>query len=134
MAVPVGNTTMTKARSRPTSSAPAPYSPEGTKPFAPVPEIYVASLPHVLLEVNSDDVYPPEAKTLGIEGVVKLSIGIDQGGKVVEVRVLPPRAGHRFDEAAAAAMKRTLFSPARTSDGRAVPFRLTYQFTFSMKN
>lgn len=131
MAVPVGNTTMTKPQTRTTSTPPAP---EGTKPFIPVHEIYVATPPRVLYEVTGEDVYPIDAKALGIEGRVRLSVGIDQSGRVVEVRTLPPRAGHGFDEAAAAAMKRFLFSPARTSDGRAVPYRWTHTYTFTVKN
>ncbi len=134
MAVPVGNTTMTKPQTRTTSTPPAPYAPEGTKPFIPVHEIYVATPPRVLYEVTGEDVYPIDAKALGIEGRVRLSVGIDQSGRVVEVRTLPPRAGHGFDEAAAAAMKRFLFSPARTSDGRAVPYRWTHTYTFTVKN
>ena len=134
MALPVGNTTMTKSRSRPSSAAPVPYAGRRTGPFEAVPEIGATTRPRVLHEVNSEDVYPPDAKTLGIEGIVKLSVLIDPSGQVVDVRILPPRAGHGFDEAAAAALKGFLFSPARTGDGRAVPFRLPYQFTFSMNN
>jgi protein TonB len=133
MAVPVGNTTMTKSRQR-SNAAPQPYVGTGTAPFVPVPDIYVATFPHVLHEVNTDDVYPAEARNLGIEGTVKLSVGIDQDGRVVEVRILEPRAGHGFDEEAAAAMKKFMFSPAQTADGRAVPYRLTYRFVFSIKN
>jgi periplasmic protein TonB len=133
IAVPVGNTTMTKSRLSSNGSV-EPYAGTRTAAFAPVPDIYVATFPHVLREVNSDDIYPPDARNLGIEGTVKLSVGIDQDGKVVEVRILEPRAGHKFDEEAAAAMKKFLFSPARTSDGRAVPYRLSYRFLFSIKN
>jgi|SRR5450432_82439 len=114
--------------------APAVGSPQGAQPFAPASEVDAATLPSVLNEVNSDDVYPAEARRLGIEGQVELSVDIDEMGKVVGVRVLR-RAGHQFDEAAVGAMKKFVFSPARRAGGRPIPFRLQpYRFTFNVKN
>lgn len=130
MAVPFGNTTMTKNRSsRATPTRPQQYASEGTRPFVPVPEIYIATPPRKLDEIKAD--YPPEARTLGIEGMVKLSIGLDEKGMVVEVRLIQ-RAGHGFDEEAVRAMPKFRFSPALTSDGRAVPCRFTYQYRFTI--
>jgi protein TonB len=136
MAVPVGNATSSKSLGgRAAAVSPAPYAGagagDGTQPFQPVPETGIATWPHKLYDVNSAEIYPSEAKILGIEGKVKLSVGIDPKGSVVEVRVIE-RAGHGFDEAAARAMRKFRFSPALTSDGRAVPFRFTYQYTFSI--
>lgn len=132
MAVPVGNTTMTKARTPPTTTAPAPYRVGDTRTFTPEPDIYIHTRPRVLREVNSADIYPADAKALGIEATVKLSVGIDERGKVVEVRVIRSGGGHGFDDKAVQAMKKTLFSPALTSDGRAVPCRITYDYTFEI--
>ena len=132
MAVSVGNTTMTKNRAlNATATPPQAYAGGATKPFVPVPEIYVATQPRKLYEVNSADIYPPEPKSLGIEGTVKLSVDLDEKGNVVAVRLIQ-RAGHGFDEAAVRAMARFRFSPALTSDGRAVPYRLTYQYRFTI--
>lgn len=134
MAVPVGNTTMTKPRAAPADQAVKPYAGTGTPGFVPEPEINIGERPHVLREVNSDDYYPQDARTLGIEGSVRLSVDIDERGKVVGVRVLR-RAGHGFDEKALQAMKQFLFSPARRAgDNRAVPYTLAYDFTFSLNN
>jgi TonB family protein len=133
LAVPVGNTTMTKSRT-PASDHPAEaYPSQGGKSFVPAPEADVAAQPRVLHEVNSDDVYPPEARNLGIEGSVDLSVDTDEKGNVVQVRALG-RAGHRFDEAAVEAMKKFVFSPARAHDGRPVPYRFHYRFTFTITN
>jgi protein TonB len=136
MAVPVGNTLMVKPTAAPKSNqAPQPYAagPVGPEPFRPVPEAYIATKPRVLYEVNSADVYPPDALALGLEGGVNLSVGLNEKGAVVEVRVLK-RAGHKFDEAAMQALRKFRFSPALTSDGRAVPTRITYSFKFSLGN
>jgi TonB family protein len=132
MAVPVGNTTMTKDRRR-ADLPPQPYPSEGSKPFVPEPEIYIATGAQLLHEVDSEEFYPSRAKTLGIEGTVETMLDIDEKGNVVAVRITK-RAGHEFDEAASRALKQFLFKPARASDGRAVPSRLRWRYTFTMKN
>src|SRR5262249_15558280 len=117
MAVPVGNSLMTKPGkpARAAGEAKAAEGPE-THPFAPVAEMYVAKMPELIRDVKGEDIYPPEAKRMGIEGVVSLRIGIDEKGNVVEVRV-QDHAGHGFDEAAAKAMRQFKFSPAIANDG-----------------
>jgi protein TonB len=132
MAVPLGNTTMTKDRTR-SDTRPQPYAGEGSKPFVPEPDIYIATHAQLLHEVDSEEFYPSRAKTLGIEGTVETILDIDEKGKVVTVRITK-RAGHEFDEAASRALKQFLFKPARASDGRAVPSRLGWKYTFTMKN
>ena len=84
MAVPVGNTTMTKPRPGATNQPATPYAGTGPQAFVPEPEINIAERPRVLHEVNSDDYYPQDARTLGIEGTVRLSVNIDESGQVVE--------------------------------------------------
>ena len=69
---------------------------------------------------SGEENYPPEAKRLGIEGKVELKLGIDENGRVVQVKVIE-RGGHGFDEAAVKAMRLARFKPAMTSDGKAVP-------------
>jgi protein TonB len=130
MAVPVGNTTTTKDRSR-AAKAPQPYTGGAPYPPAPVLEIDLMALPRKLHEVNSAEIYPPEARTLGIEGTVRLSVQLDEKGSVVGVSIIK-RAGHDFDEAAASALRRFRFSPALARDGRAVPYRLVYDFKFTI--
>jgi len=132
MAVPVGNTLMVKPTvTRKAAGPPQPYAGSGTQPGAPVAEVNVTTLPRALFEVNGADIYPPDARALGIEGRVKASLNINEKGDVTAVRILE-RAGHGFDEAAAQALRRFRFSPARTSDGRAVPYRITWDFRFSI--
>ena len=134
MAVPVGNTVMTRERKPAAPSAPVQgYAAEGTHPFTPVAEIYVAEQPKVLHEVNSAEIYPPEAYKMGIEGKVDLRVGIDENGEVRQVKVIG-KAGHGFDEAARDALRRFKFSPARTSDGKPVAVNITYRFSFDMSH
>ena len=121
------------ARAAPRADPPKPYAASGAPGFVPEPEINIASPARVLHEVNSDDYYPPDARTLGIEGSVRLSVDIDEHGKVVGARVTR-RAGHGFDEKALQAMKQFLFSPARAPDGRAVRCRIAYDYTFTLNN
>jgi protein TonB len=134
MAVPVGNTLMTKDRSRPKNDdAPKPYAAAPTaRAFTPVPDIYVAKWPEKIRDVNSDDIYPPEARRLGFEGKVVMRVSIDENGDVVEVKIVTP-AGHGFDEAAKKAVLRGVkFKPAETSDGKRVPVRIDYSFVFNL--
>jgi len=134
MAVPVGNTTMTKPRAAVSDEPPNPYAGSGpSQGFVPEPEINIAERAHVLHEVNSDDYYPPDARTLGIEGTVRVALDIDERGKVVGLRVIR-RAGHGFDEKAVEALKQFVFSPARTADGRAVRCHIPYDFKFTIGN
>ena len=60
---------------------------------------------------------------------MELKLGIDENGKVVQVKVIE-RAGHGFDEAAAKAMRQAKFKPAMTSDGKAVPCSITWTYRF----
>ena len=129
-AVPVGNTLMAKP-SAPRPDKPAqPYA-GGAPPqaFRPVPDVYIATGPKALFKVEGEEVYPSDARAMGLEGTVKLSVGLNEKGAVVEVKVLE-RAGHGFDEAAVKAMRQFRYRPALASDGRPVPCRFTYSYKF----
>lgn len=93
--------------------------------FVPLP--LVSSLPSFKSKVEPE--YPEEARRAGIEGLVILEVGIDQGGRVFDVTVIQA-AGHGFDEAAVAAMKQSIFHPARRgSEPVAVRLRIPVRFT-----
>ncbi|MCU0275176.1 MAG: TonB family protein, partial [Acidimicrobiales bacterium] len=113
VAVPVGNTLMTKDRTPgPPTPLPGPY---GEGEFAPEPGDRVASRPEFELERN----YPAEAEREGIKARVVLEVAVDRKGKVRAVKVLR-RAGYGMDEAAVQSMWKARVKPARTRDGRAV--------------
>lgn len=127
VSVPVGNTLMTKPK--PKAEPPKPVSGDGTGGFVPVAEVYIAKHAELISAPSGEENYPPEAKRLGIEGIVRFKLGIDQNGNVVQVKIIE-RAGHGFDEAGAKAMWKAKFKPAVTSDGRAVPSSLIWGYRF----
>jgi len=130
-AVPVGNTLMAKPSApRPTDKPAEPYA-GGSQPFRPVPDVYIATGPKALFKVEGEEVYPADARAVGLEGVVKLSVDLNEKGVVVGVKVIE-RAGHGFDEAAVKAMRQFRYRPALASDGRPVPCRFAYTYRFSM--
>jgi len=128
VAVPVGRTLMTKPAQKVEKPKPLP-SGDGTGGFTPVAEIYISKHAEPISCPSGEEMYPVEAKRLGIEGVVDLKLGIDEKGKVVQVKVTQ-RAGHGFDEAALKAMKQCKFEPAVSSDGRPVPSSIPYRYRF----
>jgi protein TonB len=128
VAVNVGNTLMTKPG--PKVEKPKPLSGDGEGGgFAPVADIYISQHAELISAPNGEDNYPPEAKRLGIEGAVRIKLGIDEKGTVVRVKVIEG-AGHGFDEAAMKAMRLAKFKPAMTSDGRAVPCNIIWTYRF----
>ncbi len=90
-------------------------------------KLFVA--PRLLEHVEA--VYPAEAQRDGLSGTVVLEIDLDEQGAITGVEV-KERAGHGFDEAALAAVKRFRFSAA-THGGAPVPSRVTYAYKFVLK-
>ncbi|HEX9104204.1 MAG TPA: TonB family protein, partial [Polyangia bacterium] len=76
-------------------------------------------------------VYPPDAARAGLTGAVTLELLVDAEGRVAEATVLAP-AGHGFDEAALAAVRQFRFAPGR-ADGKPVPVKVTYRYSFTLK-
>ncbi len=127
VAVPIGNTLMTKPGPKP--EKPKPASGDGTGGFVPVAEIYISKHAELISMPAGEENYPPEAKRLGIEGAVKVKLSIDEKGRVVHAKVLE-RVGHGFDDAAMRAVLKGMFKPAETSDGRAVPCSIIWTYRF----
>jgi protein TonB len=128
VAVNVGNTLM--AKPGPKVEKPKPVGGDGVGGgFAPVADIYISQHAELISAPSGEENYPPEAKRLGIEGAVRIKIGIDEKGNVVQVKLVE-RGGHGFDEAAMKAMKQAKFKPAMTSDGRAVPCNIIWTYRF----
>ena len=126
MAVPVGNSLMTKPRKAAPAAPPGPVGdPDGLPPA--VPELSLAEAPKVLEEVKAE--YPPELSRMNIEGHVIARLYIDETGRVRRIKITESSA-HGFDDAARKALMKFKFSPARTSDGKSVPTNITYKYTF----
>jgi TonB family protein len=77
--------------------------------------------------------FPPSEIKAGKGAAVLLQIAIDATGKVASVAVVES-AGPAFDQAAVAAAKQFVFTPA-TVDGTPIPVKIAYryQFTFTEK-
>ena len=130
IAVPVGNTLMTKDRTLvKTPPPPLPAAPPPPPTFAPVDEESVAEFPEAYYKPEPE--YPEIAHRMGIGGKVRLAIGIDRKGIVKSVRVLE-KAGYGMEEKAVSAAWHYRFRPARRADGEPVDFVITYNFTFRL--
>ena len=128
--VPVGNTLMTKDRTLAKAPpAPLPAAPPPPPAFAPVDEESVAELPEKLS--MPDVAYPEMARRLGVEGKVRLRLGIDRRGNVKSVRVLQ-KVGYGMDEAAESAAWHSRWKPAKQENGQAVDVVIHYNFVFQL--
>ncbi|HEY3445003.1 MAG TPA: TonB-dependent receptor [Myxococcales bacterium] len=85
--------------------------------------------PELLQFVEAE--FPEEAAKEQLTGEVGLLVDIGEDGKVTKAEVVAP-AGHGFDEAAAAAVRKFLFSPAEL-DGKPAQVRIQYTYKFVMK-
>jgi len=134
--VPMGNTAMID----PAQSAPHDGA-AGALPAArasdtgePAGILSIKDLPEVDTEACGRAIhYPKEAQELGIEGDVRLSVSLDERGRVLSVRVLSG-LGHGLDaEAVRALTQHCHFTPAVGSDGRPLPFVIApYVFHFEI--
>jgi TonB family protein len=87
-------------------------------------------LPHASVSISGIVLI---ARTLGIEGDVKLRVSLDASGSVTSVKVISG-LGHGLDAEAVEAIKhRCKFTAAIATDGHAVPFVITpYVFHFEI--
>lgn len=75
--------------------------------------------------------YPPDEKAAGKQATVVLQVGIAVDGTVAAVAIVES-AGKAFDDAALAAVKKFVFSPAKR-DGKPIPVRIVYRYAFEIK-
>lgn len=75
--------------------------------------------------------YPSGARSDDVEGDVGVEIVVDREGHVVEARVVRP-AGHGFDDAALAAIRRYRFAAAQR-EGHAVRVRMPWSVQFRLR-
>ena len=75
--------------------------------------------------------YPAEAKSLGIEGVIRVRLVVDENGKVKDSRLLN-RLGHGLDELALERAKKIEFTPARDTDDKPVASVVVWTFNMTL--
>jgi TonB family protein len=91
-------------------------------------EYLVSEMPSLLSEVRP--VYPKEAREKGIEGVVVMSVLVDDAGVVRQVSVIDGPLV--FRSVALEAMKKFTFRPAKV-DGKPVAVRIRYSLKFKLE-
>lgn len=84
--------------------------------------------PTIATFVRAD--YPAAARDAGREAAVELEVTIGVDGQVIDARVLAP-AGDGFDEAALAAVRQFVFTPA-IKDGQPIAARVRYRYVFTL--
>jgi protein TonB len=75
--------------------------------------------------------YPPEAKALGIEGVIRVRLIVDAAG-AVKSAVLINRLGHGLDELALVRAKKIQFEPATDTDDKPVSSVVVWTFNMTL--
>jgi protein TonB len=77
--------------------------------------------------------YPWLSRQKGEEGRVVLRVAVDEGGRAIDVAVLASSGYGRLDRAAASAVRRWRFAPARRA-GRAVLGAVDVPVTFRLSD
>ena len=107
-------------------------APGGTGGPAPAP-VSIASIKTQAKPLNPDldtgKLYPPEARRLGIEGIVQVRLVVDERGKVASRRLIT-RLGYGLDELAMQLATRLRFEPARDTADRPVRSVVVWKFSF----
>lgn len=75
--------------------------------------------------------YPPQAKQLGIEGVIRVRLVVDDAGKVKSA-VLLNKLGHGLDELALTRAKKIEFDPATDTDDKPVASVVIWTFNMTL--
>ncbi len=128
MAVPIGETMIGDPRLKKGTSDKFIKPEDVARKETPVEAI--SQMPKVLKEVKPK--YPEEARRLGIEGSVVLSLEIDENGNVVSAKLIK-KMGYGFDEEALKAAYQLRFSPAMAGK-TPVRAKIKYTFTFILED
>ena len=91
--------------------------------------VVITQPPHLVHFVQAE--YPKDKHDAGITARVLLSIEIGDDGKVGEVQVVEG-ATEDFNQAAVAAAKKFVFTPAQAADGQTIPVKITYRYDFTI--
>jgi protein TonB len=75
--------------------------------------------------------YPPAARQLGIEGVIRVKLVVDARGKVTSALLLN-KLGHGLDELAMARAQRIEFDPAKDTDDKPVSSVVVWTFNMTL--
>ncbi len=129
MAIPIGETMIGDPKLKKGNTDKF-IKPEENTQVTPTPTDAISQMPKVLKEVKPK--YPEEARRLGIEGSVVLTLEIDENGNVVSAKVIK-KMGYGMDEEAVMAAYLLKFSPAYAGK-TPVRSKIKYTFTFILED
>lgn len=95
-----------------------------------LPFFKVLKLPEFKVQIKP--VYPSKAKLLNVESMVLVEVYIDAEGKPRKAVILKS-GGADFDSATIEAVYKSLFTPAISKEGQAVPVRVRIPFRFELE-
>jgi protein TonB len=81
--------------------------------------------------VDASKDYPAEAKSLGIEGQIRVKLIVDDAGLVKSATLLS-RLGHGLDELALGRAKKIVFEPAKDTDDKPVSSVVIWTFNMTL--
>jgi periplasmic protein TonB len=81
--------------------------------------------------VDASKDYPAEAKSLGIEGQIRVKLIVDDGGLVKSATLLN-KLGHGLDELALVRAKKIVFDPAKDTDDKPVSSVVIWTFNMTL--
>jgi TonB family protein len=101
-----------------------------------VAPVSIASIKKRAQPLNADIIdtrgmYTPDAKRLAVEGQIKVRLVVDEGGRVVQRRLLI-KLGYGLDEAAMEKAQELRFEPAIDTNDKPVQSVVIWTFTFVM--
>ena len=96
----------------------------GTTIAQPAAQVYTTQPP-----------YPPGARELGVEGVVRLQVRIGVDGSPRQVKIVRPSGRSDFDSSSVSTVQREWrFRPARTAGGAPVESTIVVDIKFTLKS
>lgn len=81
--------------------------------------------------VDASKDYPAEAKSLGIEGQIRVKLIVDEAGLVKSATLLT-KLGHGLDELALTRAKKIVFDPAKDTDDKPVSSVVIWTFNMTL--
>lgn len=108
---------------------------ESSRPFAGSPRAGTAAAQPVSQVFTTQPPYPPGARELGVEGIVRLQVRVGIDGCPRAVKIVRSSGRSDFDLSSVTTVQREWhFRPARTADGVAVESTIVVAIQFTLKS
>jgi TonB family protein len=105
------------------------------RPFAALPRAGTAIAQPAARAYTTQPPYPPRARELGVEGVVRLQVRIGIDGCPRDVKIVHHSGRSDFDLSSVRTVQREWrFHPARTADGAPIESTIVFDIRFTLKS